>query len=301
MTTRVDPGAALLDGAERRDDLAVLRDGLLDDDESTSRAERRERVGELRDHAIAEGDPDRQLRMERRHRAHGAILTDRARARRVLSVGRDGRLLATPFLRVASRFVDECLEQALVLFHLGMPQDGDGEALVRVLEALERPVVRPRGLDEALPHAPDTLVVARLDAVVPVADDLGEPRPLLHLDSVLGERAERRSVAVVPDVVRKVLDEVAAAGDVEQLEPAADRERRDVALERPGQERQLARVAVRLRGIGAGVARRPVRRRVDVDPTGEDDPVENIERLVDAVGARRTSNALPPARSTDST
>ena len=133
---------------------------------------------------------------------------------------------------VAARLVDERLEEALVLLHLGMPEDADGEALPGILEPLERAVLGPRRLDEPLPHAADALVVARLDAVVAGAEDLGEPRALLHVDRVLGERAVHFAMALVPDRLGQVLDEVAAAGDVQELEAAADRERRHVALER---------------------------------------------------------------------
>ena len=194
---------------------------------------------------------------------------------------------------IAPGLVDERLEEALVLFHLGMPQDGDREALVRVLEPLERPVLGPRRLDEPLPHAPHALVVARLHAVVARADDLREPRSVLHLDRVLGERAEHLAVALVTDRLRQVLDEVAAADDVQQLEAATDRERRHVALERALEERQLACVAVRLRGIGLLVPVGAVRARVDVDPAGEDDAVEDVQRLVDAVDARRDDERAP--------
>ena len=79
-------------------------------------------------------------------------------------------------LAVAAGLGDERLEQALVLLHLGVPQDSQGETHVRVLEPLERPVLGPRRLDEPLPHAPYSLVVARLHLVAP-ADDLPEPVP----------------------------------------------------------------------------------------------------------------------------
>ena len=111
--------------------------------------------------------------------------------------------------------------------------------------------------------------------------------PFLHLDRVLGEDAERLAVAFVPDLLGQVLDEVAATEDVQQLEAAADRERRQVALERRLEQAQLAGVAVRLRGIGRRVPVGAVVGRVDVDAAREDDPVEHVERLLDGVLARR--------------
>ena len=83
----------------------------------------------------------------------------------------------------------------------------------------------------------DALVVARAHRLVPRPEDRLEPRPGPHVDRVLREDAERLAVALVPDLLREVLDEVAAAQDVEQLEAAADRERRQVALERRLEER----------------------------------------------------------------
>ncbi len=61
---------------------------------------------------------------------------------------------------------------------------------------------------------------------------------------------------VVADQVGQVLDEVAAEGDVQDLRAAADREHRQVALERRAQERELGAVALghdpgRL-GVGLG-------------------------------------------------
>jgi hypothetical protein len=52
-------------------------------------------------------------------------------------------------------------------------------------------------------------------------------------------------VLLVPDDVGQVLDEVAAAGDVQHLAPAADCEHRHVALERALEQRELGVVAPR--------------------------------------------------------
>ena len=121
-----------------------------------------------------------------------------------------------------------------------------------------------------------------------------EPCPLLDLDRVLREDTERLAVTLVPDLLRQVLDQVAAAQDVQQLEAAADRERRKVALERCLEQPELAGVAVGLRRIGRRVAVGAVVRRVDVDAAREDEPVENVERLLDGVLARR-HDERPPA------
>ena len=92
--------------------------------------------------------------------------------------------------------------------------------------------------------------------------------------------------------------EVAAAQDVQQLEAAADRERRQVALERRLEEPQLAGIAVGLRRVGRRMPLGAVVRRVDVDAAREHDPVEHVERLLDRVLARR-HDERPTARLLD--
>ena len=104
---------------------------------------------------------------------------------------------------------------------------------------------------------------------------------------MIGERPGHLLVDVRAKRLGKVLDQVAAAGDVQHLRAAADREHRHVALERRLEQRELAVVATLLRRVGCGVRLRAVRGRVDVRPAREDDPVERGERLLDAVVARR--------------
>ena len=90
-----------------------------------------------------------------------------------------------------------------------------------------------------------------------------------------------------------MLDEVAAAEDVQELEAATDRKCREVTLERGLEQSQLTGIAVHLRRVGRGVAFGAVLRRVDVDPAREDDAVEDVERLVDRLLARRHDERAP--------
>ena len=195
---------------------------------------------------------------------------------------------------VAARLADERLEKTLVVLHLRVPEDADREAPTRVLEALERAVLGPGRLDEPLPHPADALMVARLHGVVTVTEDLGESRPSPHVHRVLRERPEHLTVAVVADGVREVLHEVPAADDVEELEAAADRERRDVALQRAAEQRHLAGVAVSLRRVGPLVPLGAVGLGADVDAAREDDAVEDIERVVHPVDGRRDDERAAP-------
>ena len=94
-------------------------------------------------------------------------------------------------------------------------------------------------------------------------------------------------VLLVADDVGKVLDEIAAAGDVQHLAPSADGEHRHVAIERSLEQRELGvvplprdaeRLLVRLLAVELGI---------EVRAAGEDEPVEPVESLVDRVVGRR--------------
>ena len=80
-----------------------------------------------------------------------------------------------------------------------------------------------------------------------LAEHRSEPRAGLDLDVVVGEGARCVLVPLVADDVRQVLHEVAAERDVQHLRAAADREHRQVALERRAQQRELGVVALRAR------------------------------------------------------
>ena len=101
-------------------------------------------------------------------------------------------------------------------------------------------------------------------------------------------------MTLVTDLLGEMLDEVAAAKHVQELEAAADRERRQVALERRLEEPQLACIAVGLGRVGRRMPVGAVVRRVDVDAAREDDPVEHVERLLDRVLARRHDERPAP-------
>ena len=100
------------------------------------------------------------------------------------------------------------------------------------------------------------------------------------------------------DDVGKVLDEVAAAGDVQHLAPAADGQHGHVARERALEERELGAVALGPRPVRLGVRLGAVGLRVEVGAAGEDEPVERVERLLDAF-RRRGHEQRPPAGALD--
>ena len=191
-----------------------------------------------------------------------------------------------------SGLLDERVEELLILARLGMPLDADREALAGILERLERPVGRPGRLDEALAHAARCLMMVRRHVGAPT-DDRAQSRALLDLHGVDGELARSLLVVVAAHRLGKVLDEIASARDVQELEAAADREGRQVALECRLQERQLACVAARLRRVRLGMSVGAVLRRVDVRAAGEHDSVERVERLLDVLLGGRNDERTP--------
>src|SRR6476646_8859014 len=183
----------------------------------------------------------------------------------VLPLDETASLLRAP-RAVLACLLDECLEERSVLTGLRMPLDADDESVRRVLHALECPVRCPGCLYEAVADAAQSLMVVR-GHLGGRSDNLTQPRSLLHLDRVDGELARDLLVVVVSDLLWEVLDQVSPTRDVQELEPAADRERRHVALERGVQERDLSGVPPCLRRVRFGMRLCPVVRRVDVDTT----------------------------------
>jgi hypothetical protein len=122
--------------------------------------------------------------------------------------------------------------------------------------------------------------------VAALAHDAAQPTPFRDPDAVLGKRAGHLLVRVASQFVGEVLNEVAAADDVQELRAAADREYREVVLERGLEQRQLGTIATLVRRVCLQVSIRAVRAWVDVATAGEDDPIERGERLLQSVLAR---------------
>src|SRR3954468_16804910 len=135
-----------------------------------------------------------------------------------------------------------------------MPQDADQERLVWILDPLDCAVLGPGDLAEALADSTDALVVMRHDRAVSIAD----ARRGIDAHRVLRELAENLAVLLVTHDLGQVLDDVAAAGDVEHLEATTDREHRQVAGERALEQRELAPVSLRVRARGCGMRLGPV-------------------------------------------
>src|ERR671936_443450 len=180
----------------------------------------------------------------------------------------------------------EPLEECCVLALLRVPEDAEREALRGVIDTLECAVVGPRRLAQALAEPAEALVVVRLHRRA-LADEGTQPAFRVDADSVVREDAERLAVLLVADDLRQVLDEVAAAGDVEDLAPATDGQHGHVARQRGLQQREFGLVALGVEAGGLTMRLGAVGRRVDVVAAREEEAVERVEGLPDRVGARR--------------
>ena len=135
----------------------------------------------------------------------------------------------------------------------------------------------------------DRLMVVGLGVVQVLAGRERGPRPALQRDAVVGavEAAGGAAVLLVAEHVGQVLDQGATERDVEHLHPTADPEHRHVALHRAAHERDLGLVALRDGAVRRRVGLGAVQRRIDVVAAGEDQPVDQVERLVGVVDQRR--------------
>jgi hypothetical protein len=88
------------------------------------------------------------------------------------------------------------VEERFVLAGLGVPEHAEHERTLRILDRLDRPVVGPCDLTQALADPTETLVVVRLDRRVP-PDELAEPAAGVDPDIVVAEDAWLLLVAFV--------------------------------------------------------------------------------------------------------
>src|SRR5437899_6675038 len=109
-----------------------------------------------------------------------------------------------------------------------MPEHANSEAMLRILEPFDSSVLRPRDLAQPFADPHDALVMARLRRRA-VAEQRSELRPELDPHGMIREGALHLAMLLVADDLRQVLHEVAAAGNVQHLDPAAHREHWHVA------------------------------------------------------------------------
>src|SRR5690349_8725248 len=118
-----------------------------------------------------------------------------------------------------------------------MPQDAEAEAPARQLDRLDQVVVdRPAADIEALAELGDTLVMVRFDRDLHRTGGVRRERAGNEADVVVAERAWCVPVAIRACRPWDVLVEGPAAGDVQQLHPAADPEQGNLTLQRAVRE-----------------------------------------------------------------
>ena len=144
------------------------------------------------------------------------MLPSRRGGRRLPRVARYSRACST------SAWKSRC-----VLAGLWVPLDAHRESHRRVLDAFERSSAAQAVSTSPSPTRPERLVVMRRD-VRARTDDRRETRALLDLDRWTAN-SPGTCLDVVADLFGKVLHEVSAANDVQQLEAPADREHGHVA------------------------------------------------------------------------
>jgi hypothetical protein len=126
------------------------------------------------------------------------------------------------------------------------------------------------------------------------AGDGGEPAGRFDIDTMLRDDAAHAGPAVgerARNEIRDILEERTAEGDVGDLDAAANRKHRYVALARGAHQIDLIRVALGRGGLGLRVPLRLVALRVDVQTAGEAEPVDPRE-----VGRDRARIVLEEAR-----
>ena len=205
-----------------------------------------------------------------------------------------GRLAATSPRLCRAGALDEGLEQGQLLGPvdeaLGVPLDADEEVALGVLDRLDDPVGRPGDGDEAVAEPVHGLVVERVD-VDPAAPRISAPTSLPGSISTSWVGCVARPPLAVarsaPVCVGEVLVQRAAAGDVESLGAAADRQDRHPARVGRAGDRQLEAVEVGLGRPELRVARPVVAVRVEVGPAREADARDPVEQRLDRVVAQR--------------
>ena len=172
-----------------------------------------------------------------------------------------------------------------------MPLDADGEACRGELDTLDDAVGSERCRDEAVAEGGGCLVVEAVDLDLVRPEERVEPRARGDPDAVRETRPGTRTVVVAhggPDERRKVLGERPAEGDVQDLQPAADREEWQVRGERLADELQLELVSLGARPRHRRMRLGSVERGADVDPPRQDEAVEpREERRVEGRAGRR--------------
>lgn len=162
-----------------------------------------------------------------------------------------------------------------------MPLDADDPGVLPADDGLQDSVFGPGYWFELRSKVVHPLVVVRVDLRDLRSEDLGEDARLLHPQLMDRLGARHRSVAVVIEefwVVGEMLVERAAVVYVQQLHPMADREDRQVALDRRLDEGQLEMVPSVAYPHRLCMRPASIPGRVDVAPAGKQKTGRAVQR-----------------------
>ena len=247
----------------------------------------------------AVGDPDRAPAREGRLRARDGLVHLCDSRGLELGDGLFGRRVdhldahAGRSLRVPPGLLHQRAEERVVLALLGMPETPTAKRLAGSSSASIVPSSAQPTSRRSAPIAPrpwwwwdltvERLAQQRADAAVGV-----------ERDRVVGELARRLLVPLVAHDLGQMLDEVAAADDVEDLRAAAHRQDGHVTRERGLEQRNLGGIALRAHATRGRMRLVAVQRRIEVAAAGEHEPVDRVERLLYPVRARRQQERPSP-------
>jgi UDP-3-O-[3-hydroxymyristoyl] N-acetylglucosamine deacetylase/3-hydroxyacyl-[acyl-carrier-protein] dehydratase len=179
----------------------------------------------------------------------------------------------------------------------GVPLDADEEGELGVFDAFEDAVFGVGGGDEAGGELVYGLMVARVAGEVLLVVDGHELGAGAEGDAVIAGvagavfhvgRMEHGGIGIA---FGEVLDERAAALDVDHLAAQADAQQRDLGFARPGQQGQVVGLAARVEQAGGGVQGLAVADGIAVIATAEEQAVEGVEFGPGGIGGEDDGDA----------
>jgi acyl-CoA thioester hydrolase len=184
----------------------------------------------------------------------------------------------------------------VVDLEFGVPLDPEAEAVARVFDTLNDPILGDRVDDKAGPCLLDRLVMRAVDREVGGAGDAMQQRTGDYLDGMsrLVSRVRLTVRYAARDFVRDVLDQGAAEHDIQQLLAAADAEHRHPSGERALRRGEFESGPAVFGGDTRMAGRRAEQRGIDIEAAASDDePVDPIEIGASGIGVVRQQDRQP--------
>jgi len=187
------------------------------------------------------------------------------------------------------------LEQHQVIGFLGVPLHADAEGMALQFHALHHLIRGPCHGEEPAADPVDRLMVRARHVRRAGVERTPDPARGTELH-IVGRQLHRvRLVAVIADAFGQVLGQRAAAGQVQHVHTAADRQERQVRVDDRPHDRQLEPVTPVIRRLRLLVRLLVVQRRVEVPATGEHHAVQRGDQAGHRVSRhRRQHHRRPP-------